>query len=308
MHKQSQILITGGAGLVGSALTALLNNLGFSRVVSLGKGDCDLLDLSKTRQVFKSVAPDVVFHLAARVYGIMGNMKNQAQSIFENTIINTNVVDASAQCGVKKIIAMGTGAVYPADPRALPLAEDMIFDGRPHASEGAYAQSKRLLLATLEAYHETYGMNYAFVISCNLFGPKDKFDPINGHVVPALIYKFYEAKQNNGFVSVWGDGSAKRDFMFVEDAARVLHHIAEQHSGPINIGSGTVFSIREIVDSLGRITGLGDRVRWDASMPNGQSYRGYDLQKIQSSGFKCRDDINSGLEKTWKWYCENAKK
>lgn len=305
MNLNEKILITGGKGLVGSALVEHLRNERFSNVIALGRDDCDLTDTFSTREYFDKHQPAYVFHAAARVYGIMGNMKNKALSFLDNVMINTNVVDAASRVGVKKITVMGTGAVYPYPSPGLPLKEDMIFMGEPHAAENSYAHAKRAMLAMLRAYEESYGMEWAYVVSCNLFGPRDKFDTEFGHVVPSLIKKFYDAKRRGEKVVVWGNGSAKRDFMYVKDAARVGLAIMQNINGPANIGSGTVYSIRDMVDMIADITDMKDHVVWDETKPNGQDYRAYDLAKINSIGFNCQFTIRQGLEETWAWYVEN---
>ncbi len=307
MKLNEKILITGGKGLVGSALVEHLRNEGFSNVMALGRDDCDLTNTFSTREYFEKHQPAYVFHAAARVYGIMGNMKNKALSFLDNVMINTNVVDAASRVGVKKITVMGTGAVYPYPSPGLPLKEDMIFMGEPHAAENSYAHAKRAMLAMLRAYEESYGMEWAYVVSCNLFGPRDKFDTEFGHVVPSLIKKFYDAKCCGEKVVVWGNGSAKRDFMYVKDAARVGLAIMKNINGPANIGSGMVYSIRDIVEMIADITDMKDYVVWDETKPNGQDYRAYDLKKINSIGFSCQYTIRQGLEETLEWYAKNYK-
>lgn len=306
MNKADTVLVTGAGGLVGSALVVHLREEGYKDVVALTHRECDLIDTKATFACFEKIRPAYVFHAAARVYGIMGNMRNQGLSFYDNCMINTNVVEASHRIGVKKITVMGTGAVYPFPSPGLPLEEDMIFLGRPHASESAYANAKRAMLAMLEAYRESYGLDWAYVVSCNLFGPRDKFDTEFGHVVPSLIKKFYDAKKSCSNVLVWGDGSAQRDFMYVKDTARVVLSIMQNIEGPVNIGSGRVFSIREIVKALEEISGMNGRVDWDADKPNGQDYRAYDLTKIESMGFKCQYSIRDGLKETWDWYCAHC--
>ncbi len=306
MNKTDKIMVTGAKGLVGSAVVEHLKNEGYKNIIEVGRGNCDLTDTLVTRRFFEESAPDYVFHAAARVYGIMGNMKNKALSFYDNVLINTNVVDASQKVGVKKITVMGTGAIYPYPSPGLPLREDMIFMGEPHHSEDSYAHAKRAMLAMLNAYQESYGIDWAYIVSCNLFGSRDKFDTEFGHVIPSLIKKFYDAKQSGTKVVVWGDGSAERDFMYVKDAARVSLMIMNNLSGPVNIGSGKVYKIREIVDMIADIARMAGRIVWDAGKPNGQEYRAYDLSKIQSVGFSCGYSIKQGLEETWDWYVTSA--
>ncbi len=308
MNKTDRILVTGARGLVGSAVMEDLAVQGYENVVGIGRQDCDLMDRAATEACFAELKPQYVFHAAARVYGIMGNMKNQALSFHENVSINTHVIHATHLAGSKKITVMGTGAVYPFPSPRLPLMEEDIFLGRPHEAEASYAQAKRAALAMLEAYEEDHGLAWAYVISCNLFGPRDKFDIEFGHVVPALVAKFYHAKQTGGMVPVWGDGSAQRDFLYVKDCASAVRHIMQDGKGPVNIGGGVVFRIRDIVETLANVAGMEDRIEWDASKPNGQDYRAYDLTKLDDLGFKSTYSLEQGLQETWDWYCAQVAK
>lgn len=304
--RNSKILITGGHGLVGQALKSALAREGYIHVLAPTRKDCNLCDFQATKALFEALRPDYVFHLAAAVYGIMGNMQNKARSFLDNVLMNTHVVELSHRVGVEKIVAMGTGAMYPYPSPGLPLKEDMVWSGRPHGAEDSYGQAKRAMLAQLEAYQENYGTNYALVISGNLFGPHDKFDIEQGHVTPALIRKFYEAKMSGGKVSIWGNGSAQRDFLFSKDVASALITIMRHIQGPVNMGSGQVFAIRDIVDILAQHTGLTDRVVWDATKPNGQDYRAYDLSQLKAAGFSPAHDFKDALIETYEWYAENA--
>jgi GDP-L-fucose synthase len=302
VNLEDKIMVTGAKGLVGSAVVELLAEQGYVNVIGVGREECDLVDSTQTLSLFKEHKPQFVFHAAARVYGIMGNMEHKALSFYDNIMINTNVVDSASKVGVKKITVMGTGAVYPFPSPGLPLEENMIFMGEPHPAEDSYANAKRAMLAMLKAYEESFGLEWAYIVSCNLFGPRDKFDVDFGHVVPSLIRKFSEAKQNGNKVNVWGDGSAQRDFMYVKDTAKVVLTIMENLIGAVNIGSGRVFSIKEIVETIANIADLPNQIEWDASKPNGQDYRSYDLSKINSIGFECEFSIERGLQETWDWY------
>ncbi len=306
MKRSDKILVTGAKGLVGSALVEHLRQEGFDSVIEVGRENCDLTDPRETREYFDRSRPDYVFHAAARVYGLGGNLKNKAISFYDNVLINTNVVDASHRVGVKKIAVMGSGAVYPYPPPELPFREDMIFMGEPHHSEDSYSHAKRAMLGMLRAYRESHGLDWAYIVCCNQFGPRDRFDAENGHVVPSLIKKFHQAKCGGGNVVVWGDGSAQRDFMYVKDTARVATAIMEQLAGPVNIGSGSVITIRQVVDMITDISGMHGRVLWDATKPNGREYLGYQLSKIDSIGFSCNYTVRRGLEETWSWYTAHA--
>lgn len=304
MQISDRILVTGARGLVGSAVVEELRAKGYGDVVGIGREECDLMNRSDTEALFVDLRPRHVFHAAARVYGIVGNMRNRALSFHDNITINTNVIHASHLAGVKKITVMGTGAVYPYPSPRLPLVEEDIFLGRPHPAEESYAHAKRAAMAMLEAYEADHGLEWAYVISCNMFGPRDKFDIHFGHVVPSLIAKFYHARDTNGMVSVWGDGSAQRDFLYVKDCASAVRHIMERGRGAMNMGSGIVYRIRDIVTTLGRVTGMEDRIEWDPTKPNGQDYRAYDLSRLTALGFAPTYTLESGLRETWEWYCE----
>lgn len=306
LQHDSRIVITGGTGLVGSALTALLDQEGYRHVVAAGSAMCNLMDWQETRQFFLEHRPDHVFHLAARVYGIMGNMRNKGSSFLDNALINTHAVEAARLAGARKIVAMGSGCVYPYPPPGVPLTEDMVWSGPPHPSEDSYAHAKRAMLAQLMAYHEQYDLPYAFVISGNLYGPRDKFDPEFGHVTPALVRKFHEARLSGGEVTVWGHGTARRDFTYADDCARALLCIMQSVQGPVNLGSGSVHAIREIVDGLADITGLTDRVVWDTDKPDGQDHRAYDLSRLFATGFRPQVPLAEGLRRTYEWYAAEA--
>ena len=306
MNINSRILITGGYGLVGEALREFLIDKGFKNLLTPRRAECELRDFQAVKSYFEQHQPEYVFHLAAAVYGIMGNMQNKGSSFFDNVMINTHVVEASRLFKIKKITAMGTGAAYPYPSPGLPLKEDMIWQGRPHGAEDSYGQAKRAMLAQLEAYRESDGLNFSFVISGNLYGPHDKFDIHWGHVTPALVRKFFEAKRDHQKVSVWGNGSAKRDFLYAKDVALALFNIMNSVEGPVNMASGEVHSIRELVDALAEHTGMTTQVEWDETKPNGQDYRAYDLTKLFSTGFKPMHSFKQAICETYDWYAAHA--
>ncbi len=306
MQPDDVLLVTGGSGLVGANLVAHLRQAGFTKVVAPRQEDCDFTDRKATLDFFAAARPVYVFHMAGYVRGIMGNMRHQAEAWLNNTLINTHVVEASHKAGVKKIVAMGTVAMYPDPLPSNPLREDTIWQGAPHGSEYGYAQAKRGMLAQLQVYNDSYGLDYACVLSTNLYGPHDRFDIETGHVVPSLIKKFYDAKQGGGTVTVWGDGSAQRDFIYVKDAARALQLIMDKVSGTVNLATGVTRRIREAVDILAAHTGLQDRVVWDSSKPNGQLFRAYDVSRLQQAGFACQSTLEQALAETYDWYAANA--
>lgn len=305
INKKARLLVTGGTGLVGRALLNVLAEEGFNNVVAISTKDCNLCDGEAVARIFSDIAPDYLFHLAARVHGIGGNKKYKADILYDNIMINTNVIEQARRVGVEKIVAMGSGCVYPELKGQEELFENQVWEGPPHSSEDSYAHSKRLMLAQLEALREQYGVKSAFAISGNLYGPHDNFDVEEGHVIPALIAKFFEARNTGEPVQVWGSGVAVRDFSYCDDAARGLVEIMYKLEGPVNLGSGFRHSIRDIVEILQSIVGNAVTVQWDADKPDGQLQRYYNLDKLASTGFVPRVNLEDGIQKTYDWYVAN---
>ena len=305
IETSSRILITGGTGLVGRALNSALTNEGFSNITSIGSRDCDLRDSAAVSRFISEMAPDYVFHLAARVHGIGGNTRYKSDILVDNVLINTNVVEFSRRAGVKKIVAMGSGCVYPELKGQEELFEDQVWIGPPHSSEDSYAHSKRLMLAQLTAANEQYGLSSAFVISGNLYGPNDGFNAEEGHVIPSLVAKFFDAAREGKPVKVWGTGVAIRDFSYCDDTAAALIAILRNLEGAVNMGSGMRHPISDIVQTLQKLTNVS--VEWDANKPDGQLVRYYNLDKLESTGFKAKVGLEEGLRRTYEWYAENSK-
>lgn len=298
-----KILITGGTGLVGGALSSRLTKSGFVNVTSLGSRDCNLLNSSAVEDLFAELKPDYVFHMAARVHGLGGNAKYKSDVLVENTIMNINVIEASRKHEVKKIVAMGSGCVYPDLQNTEELFEEYVFNGSPHPSEDSYGHSKRLMLSHLEAARTQYGLNSAFVISGNMYGPGDSFNIEDGHVIPSLISKFFKARESGTSVKVWGSGVAIRDFTHADDMARALEIIMTSAEGHINAGSGYRHAIRDIVEILQALTGVD--VEWQTEKPDGQLVRYYNLDKLQELGFKPEIQLGDGVPATFEWFENN---
>lgn len=308
MKHNSPIVVTGANGLAGSAVVEHFRANGFTCVVPLTRKDVDLRNHQAVREVFARIMPRYVFHAAATVYGLGGNMANQGKSILENTLINTAVIDAAHTCDtVRKITVMGTNAAYPW-PTPLPFKEENLFNGRPDEGEFAYGHAKRHMLAMLECYQQSYGLEYSYIVSGNLYGPRDTFDVYTGHVLPSLIAKFHEAKIAGVPVTIWGDGSATRDFLYVKDLARIVQLLMSEDikSGPINIGSGQRVSIKNLAAMLCVRSGVSpDRIRYDTSKPTGRPDCYADLSRIHALGFVPAYDITEGLDETWRWFESN---
>ena len=303
MQPDERILVTGASGVMGVALITQLRAHGYRHVVAVSRQDCDLRRERATTSLFRAVRPDVVFHLAARVYGIMGNSQHGREAYLDNIRINTNVVESAHRARVKKVVAMGSTAMY-SDIVPLPMREEDVWLGPPHASEGPYAHAKRAMLAQLEAYRED-GLDFALVISTNLYGPHARFDERWGHVVPSLISRVHHAIRDGTELRIWGSGTPQRDFLYSADAARALRLIGEGYSGMINVASGRPVTIRDLVDVLVDVSGYVGSVSWDTSMPDGQHMRQYDVSRLTALGFTPRYSLRAGLAATFRWYARH---
>lgn len=303
VNQEDKILITGGSGLVGYALNDYLKSLGFKNVLAISRKDVDLEDKVKTKDFFLQFKPKYVFHNAACVYGLGGNSLYKADILLSNARINMNVIESCIYSKVKKVVAMGSGCVYPELEQGYDLKETDIWCGLPHESEDSYAHAKRFMLAHLIAAKKQYNLSSAFVISGNLYGPNDRFNYGKGHVIPSLIKKFYDAKQNGHQVEVWGSGVAVRDFSYSFDVAKALLLILKEIEGPINMGSGFKHSIADIVDVLSEITGVS--VLWDSSKPDGQLYRCYNIDNLLKIGYIPSYDLEKGIKETYNWFENN---
>ncbi|SDW10127.1 GDP-L-fucose synthase [Nitrosomonas eutropha] len=303
IDPSSKIIVTGGTGLVGRALVNELNKQGLRNIISLGSRDCDLRNSCAVQELMERIRPDYVFHMAARVHGLGGNTRYKSDILVDNVLINTNVVEHARRSGVKKIVAMGSGCVYPELKGQEELYEEQVWSGPPHPSEDSYAHSKRLMLAQLDAARNQYGLSSAFVISGNLYGPYDNFNVEEGHVIPSLVAKFYDARLKGTTVKVWGSGTAIRDFTYAEDTAQALLAILRNLEGPVNMGSGQRHPIRDIVNVLHVLTGV--PVEWDSTKSDGQLIRYYNLDRLSHTGFRANVNLDEGIRRTYDWYAGN---
>jgi GDP-L-fucose synthase len=282
----------------------VLESAGY-KVVALASVDADLRDWESTRDLFNVLSPPYVVHLAAKVGGLMGNFHAQGEMFLDNVRMNTNVIEASRLAGVEKIVAMGSVAVYP-DNIELPMRESDIWQGAPHGSEAGYAHAKRSMLAQLDAYKSQFGLEFAFAVSTNLFGPNDRFDEVRGHVLPSLVSKFHRGVETGDDVVIWGTGSATRDFLFSHDAAHAIRVLLEHGDGVYNVASGSHVTIAGLVDELVDVSGFEGKVVWDRTKPDGQAARGYDITKLAALGWAPQVQFRSALEQTYSWYANNV--
>ena len=301
--KYSRVLVTGAGGVIGRAVVDELTEKGYD-TVAVTSADANLADCAEAHRLIESVKPDAVVHFAARVHGLMGNMAAPGEMYLENVRINTNVVEAARVAGAGKVVAMGSVSVY-GDGLELPMRESDIWTGPPHSSEFGYAHAKRAMLAQLDTYRAQYGLPFAFAVSTNLFGPSDRFDEAYGHVLPSLISRFHRAVENGERMVVWGDGTARRDFLYSYDAARAIRTLLEDGDGVYNIASGSETSIRSAVERLAVASGYEGDVEWDATKPNGQKHRAYDISKISALGWKPEVPFDVAIRETYDWYAAN---
>lgn len=299
-------LITGATGLMGTALVAELRAAG-DEVIALGSRDADLRDAAAAEAIVARHRPEIVYHLAARVRGIMGNAGTQGDAFLDNIRINTNTIDAARRAGVRKVVAMGSAAIY-ADAVALPMREDDAWAGPPHRSEAGYAHAKLAMLAQLESSREQWGLEFAYCISTNLFGPHDRFDERSGHVIPSLISKFHRAVTTGDRVTVWGSGTPMRDFLHVGDAAAALRQIGTLGSGPLNLASGQSVSIRAVAELIAEVAGYRREIAWDRCKPDGQLRRAYDVSRLRALGIGPGRTLRAGLAETYAWFAAHADK
>jgi GDP-L-fucose synthase len=303
--RDKRILVTGGAGFLGGAVVEVLRRRGCAHVAVPRSREFDLTDAAAIDALLRRERPDVVFHLAAVVGGIGANRENPGRFFYENAIMGIQLIEYARRHGVGKTIVAGTVCAYPKFA-PVPFKEDALWDGYPEETNAPYGIAKKALLVQCQAYREQYGMNAIYLLPVNLYGPRDNFDPRSSHVIPALIRKALEARDaGSDVLEVWGDGSATREFLYVDDAAEGFVAAAERYDGerPVNLGSGEEIPIRELVPLIAELCGFRGRIVWDASKPNGQPRRKLDTERAaREFGWHARTQLREGLQKTIDWY------
>jgi GDP-L-fucose synthase len=306
--ENKKILITGGAGFLGSHLVEDLQGRGV-RASQLRIPRSKDTDLRKRDDCEQAVAgQDIVIHLAAKVGGIGFNRANPATLFYDNALMGIQIIEAARQEGVEKCVIIGTVCAYPKITR-VPFREEDLWNGYPEETNAPYGLAKKMLLVQSQAYREQYGFNAIYLLPVNLYGPRDNFDPVSSHVIPALIRKFVEAvEEGRKEVEVWGTGSASREFIYVKDAARGIALAAEHYNGPdpVNIGSGKEITIIDLVNQIARLTGYEENIVWDRSKPDGQPRRCLDTSRAKREfGFEAKMEFSQGLKETIAWYQTN---
>jgi GDP-L-fucose synthase len=308
--SDKKILITGGAGFFGSQVVSQLLEMGASRenILIPRSKETDLRQWDNCVRVVKN--RDIVIHLAAKVGGIGYNQAYPADLFYDNAIMGIQLMEAARQENVEKCVVAGTICAYPKFT-PVPFKEDNLWDGYPEETNAPYGLAKKMLLVQSQAYRAQYGFNSIYLLPVNLYGPGDNFNPESSHVIPALIKKFTEAKQNNDlFVEVWGTGAASREFLYVDDAARGLVLAAEHYNkpDPVNLGSGMEITIRDLVVIINELTGYRGEIRWDTTKPDGQPKRCLDVSRAKREfGFEAAMPFREGLKRTIAWYRQHNK-
>jgi GDP-L-fucose synthase len=306
---RSRVLVTGGAGFLGSSVVEHLRARGTRDVYAPRSTEYDLVDGNAVRRLLRETRPDLVIHLAARVGGIGANLENPGRFFYENLMMGAQLLHESYAAGVPKFVGIGTVCAYP-ELCPVPFREDDLWLGYPEPTNAPYGIAKKVLTVQSAAYRQQYGYNSVVVYPVNLFGPRDNFDLRSSHVIPAMLRKFHEGKLGNApEVVLWGDGSPTREFCYVEDCAEAIVLAAERYdsSEPVNIGSGKEISMKELSSEIATLVGFTGRITWDVSKPNGQPRRSLDVSRaLERFGFTAATSFREGLRRTYGWFAEQA--
>ena len=307
MDKNSSIYVAGHNGLVGSAIVRRLKSKGFKNIITASKFELDLTNTLKVKKFFSDNKIDYVFDAAAKVGGIYANDRYSAEFIFQNTLIQTNLINSAFENKIKKFLFLGSACIYPKFAPT-PVKEESLLCGALEPTNEAYAISKIHGIHLLKAYNKQYGFKGVSLMPCNLYGPRDNFHPKNSHVIPALIRKFHFAGE--GPVECWGDGSPSREFMYVDDLAdaSIFSILNFENAELINIGSGDNITIKELTEIISKITTYRGKIFWDKSKPNGTPNRPLDCSKILSLGWKPKYTFEEGLKESYNWFKANHEK
>jgi len=297
-------MVTGGAGFMGSRVVAQLKEAGAEVFVPRSR-EYNLVEQEGVRKAFRDARPRIVIHAAAVVGGIGANMRNPGRYFYENAMMCIHTMEEARRVGVEKYVGIGTICAYPKFT-PVPFKEDELWNGYPEETNAPYGLAKKMLLVQGQAYRQQYGLNSIFLLPVNLYGPGDNFNPETSHVIPALIRKCMEAKDE---IEVWGTGKASREFLYVDDCAEGIVLAAERYdkAEPVNLGAGFEITIKDLVDLIVKLSGFKGQVRWDASKPDGQPRRCLDVTRAEREfGFKARTKFEEGLQRTMDAYRKSA--
>jgi len=300
-----RILVTGATGFLGHHIVpALRAAFPEAELVAVGRRDCDLLEPGAPARLLGDVRPDAVVHLAARSGGIEDNRLRPADYLYENLMINTATFEAAFRSGVRKFLALMGGCSYPATAVS-PIGEDQMWNGFPQIESAGYSVAKKMLLVQSWAYRVQHRLNSVVLIPGNVYGEHDNFHLVQAHVIPALIRKYVEARdRNDAEVVAWGTGRPTRDFVYAGDVAATIPWFLANYdsSDPVNISTGTRVSIRELAETVARVTGFRGRIVWDTSRPDGQMDKIFDVRRLRSLGLSCPTPLEEGLRRTVEWF------
>lgn len=302
---QQRVVVTGGAGFLGSFVVDGLRARGCRDIVVPRSQDYDLVQMGAVERLYRDAKPDMVIHLAARVGGIGANQANPGRFFYDNLMMGAQLIEMGRQQGLKKFVALGTICAYPKFA-PIPFKEDDIWNGYPEETNAPYGLAKKMMLAQSQAYRQQYHFNSIVLFPVNLYGPRDNFDLNTSHVIPALIRKCAEAKaQGRNEVVLWGDGSPTREFLYVEDAAEGILQAAERYNGslPVNLGTGREIPIKELATTIAREVGYTGGLTWDTTKPNGQPRRCLSVERAKELfGFQAAHSLEAGIRKTVAWF------
>ena len=300
-----RICITGGAGFLGTHLIKKLKEHGAKDIFVPEYPEYDLVREADILRMIDTAKPEIIIHLAAKVGGIGANREKPGEFFYDNLMMGVQLIHHAWRKGVEKFVAIGTICAYPKFT-PIPFKEEDLWNGYPEETNAPYGLAKKMLLVQSQAYREQYGYNSIFLLPVNLYGPGDNFNPASSHVIPALIRKCLEAKeQGSSEIVAWGDGSPTREFIYVEDAAEGITLATEKYnsSEPVNIGASFEISIKDLTETVARLTGFEGSIRWDTSKPNGQPRRKLDTTRAREAfGFEAKTDFEEGLRRTIDWY------
>lgn len=310
MNKQAKIYVAGHRGLVGSAIIRALEKEGYANLLTVTRQEVDLLDQRAVADFFAREKPNYVFLAAAKVGGILANSTTPADFIYENLMIETNIIHHAWKHKVQKLLFLGSSCIYP-QMAEQPIKEESLLTGSLEPTNDAYAIAKIAGIKLCQAYNQQYGTKYISVMPTNLYGPNDNFNLQTSHVLPALIHKFHEAKVNQAsFATVWGTGTPVREFLYVDDLADACVYLMNHYedSKIVNIGTGVGITIRELATTIKKVIGYQGDLCFDPTKPDGTPVKINDVTYINSLGWTAKTKLHTGIHATYEWFCQNYEK